>query len=57
MQFTAKGNPVIQPTYEVPEGIELLGWNYVNSKKNEAWKRIHFYMEDCLFNSTYGIHI
>lgn len=54
MQFTSKGNPIIQPTYDVPEDIELLGWNYVNSKKNEAWKWIHFYMEDYLFNSVWN---
>lgn len=55
MQFTERGNPIIQPLYEIPEDVELLGWNYVNSKKNECWKWIHFYMEDYLFNSVWNM--
>ena len=55
MQFTSKGYPILHPTLEIPEEIELLGWNYVNSKKNECWKWIHFYMEDYLFNSVWNM--
>jgi len=54
MQFTDRGNPIVKPLYEIPEEIELLGWNYVNSKKAEMWKWIHFYMEDYLFNSVWN---
>ena len=54
MRFTDRGYPILEPIYDIPDDIELLGWNYVNSKKHEMWKWIHFFMEDYLFNSVWN---
>ncbi|MCI6068239.1 MAG: DUF4417 domain-containing protein [Galactobacillus timonensis] len=57
-QFPGAGKydiPIIQPVFEIPEGVEdWIGFNYAMSEKEPEKKAVHFFVDDYQFERVWN---